>query len=69
MYVDYIYIYIYTYRRWKPIMHRLSNAPLYPHFNVECALTQHVQHASSSPRRLQSPNPKLRRGCKGHAVH
>ena len=49
-------------------MHRLLGPHLYPHFDVGCALTHHDQHVSSSPLRLQSPKPTLRRGCKGYAT-
>ena len=57
-----------TYTRRKVIQHRLSSAPLYPHFDVGCALTHHDQDVSSSPLRLQSPKPTLRQGCEGYAM-
>ena len=46
MYVDvcmYMYVYIYIYIYIYNIMHGLSSAPSYPHFNVGCALTNHLQ--------------------------
>ena len=64
----YIYIYIYVIRYAETILHRLSGTPLYPHFNVGYARTRHLQHVCSSPLRLQSPKPTLRRGYKGYAT-
>ena len=41
-------------------MHRLPSAPVYPHFNIGCALTCHPQDVSSSTLRLRSLKPTLR---------
>ena len=49
----------------RKLLHTLSSTPLYPHFNVGCALTHNLQHVSSSPLRLQSSKPTLRWGYKG----
>ena len=57
-----------TYIALCPRSSSLSSAPLYPHFDVGCASTHHLSHASSSPLRLLSPEQTLRRGYTGHAI-
>ena len=55
-------------RQAETILHRLSGTSMYPHFDVGYAQTHHLQHVCSSPLRLQSPKPTLRRGYKGYAT-
>ena len=62
--------------RWAPVEeeHRVEPAVSIQDDSIQSSTIQEntkhiIQHVSSSSHRLLSPNPTLRRGCKGYAIH